>query len=156
MSDEIIFQVQGSAPDPYIVKVTISPLSISCTCQAAEVGLPCKHRIGILSGDDPGIVAGDKSKLAAINKAAEAAGVFDLLKKYDDAKADKKALYNKLEKTFNRYRDARLELLQKKVKTDRAIVKARDTMEATIDALPAADKTPAALKALGGIFRFPW
>ena len=155
MSNEIIYHVKGSVPDPYIVKVTISPLSISCTCQAAENGLPCKHRITILYGADPGIVEGDKSKLSAINKAAEAAGVFDLLKNYDNAKDERKIIDGKADKAFKKYRDARLELLQKRVKTDRAVVKARDEMESAIEALiPAADKIQATLKAIGGIFRY--
>lgn len=57
--NEIIFLVQGSAPDPYRVmfKKTISKLTASCTCPAGEYGLHCKHRIRIMSGDSTGIVS---------------------------------------------------------------------------------------------------
>jgi len=155
MSEKITYYVKGSAPDPYIVVVNLSPLSISCTCQAALNNLPCKHRISILQGSDPGIVEGDKSKLAEINKVAEASGAFDLLKTYDDAKAERKRADGKAENAFGKYRTARLELLRKKVKTDRAVKKTRDEMEAAIDAvLPAAEKTHSILKELSGVFTF--
>ena len=155
MSEKITYQVKGSAPDPYIVEVNLSPLSISCTCQAAENNLPCKHRITILHGADPGIVKGDKSKLDIINKTAEASGVFDFLKNYEDAKTERKVMEDKAEKAYRKYRTARLELLQKKVKTDKAVKKARDEMETAIDAVtPAAEKTHSVLKALSGVFIF--
>jgi hypothetical protein len=109
----------------------------------------------ILHGADPGIVKGDKSDLVAINKAAEGSGVFDVLKKYEDAKTERKVLDDKAEKAYRKYRTARLELLQKKVKTDRAVKKTRDEMETAIDAItPAAEKTHSALKALSGVFIF--
>ena len=111
----------------------------------------------ILQAADPGIVKGDKSKLAEINKAAEAAGVFDLLKNYEDAKAKRKGMDGKAENAFGKYRTARLELLQNKVKTDRAVIKARADMEAAIDAIiPAAENTQSALKALHGIFTYSY
>jgi len=152
MSEKLTYHVKGSAPEPYIVEVVLSPLLISCTCQAAANGLPCKHRILILSGKDPGIADGDKSKLESINKAAEASGVFGLLKNYEDAKDAGKAVSAVSEKAFLKYRTARLELLRKKVKTDRAVTKARDEMETAIEKIiPTSLETDKALKALRGI-----
>jgi len=63
-NQELTYLVQGSSPDPYVVKVLLSPLSISCTCAAAENGLPCKHRTAILHGADLDIIKGDRSKFA--------------------------------------------------------------------------------------------
>jgi hypothetical protein len=155
MSEKLTYHVQGSSPDPYIVEVTMSPFSISCTCQAAENSLPCKHRILILSGKDPGIVKGDKSKLESINKAAEAAGVFNLLKNYEDAKAAVRDITALSEKAFKKYRGARLEFLEKRVKTDRAVVKAQGEMEAAIEAIvPPSVQNDNALKALRGILTY--
>jgi uncharacterized Zn finger protein len=156
MPEKIIYQVKGSEPDPYIVKVAISPLAISCTCQAGENGLPCKHRKMILEGADPGIVEGDKSRLAKIAAAAAASGVFGLLKAYDEAKAQKKAIDDKADKAFRKYRDARVDLLMQRVKTDRAVVKARDGMEAAIESVISVyTAVETALGALRGLFIRP-
>jgi len=155
MPEKTVYYVQGSAPDPYIVEVNFSPFTISCTCQAAENQLPCKHRIMILQGNDPGIVKGDKLKLDEINSAAVNSGVFELLKDYDDAKAERKQMDYKAENAFGKYRTARLDLAQKKVKTDKAVQKTRADMEAAIDAIvPAVENTHSALKALHEIFKF--
>ncbi|MDR2305255.1 MAG: hypothetical protein LBE10_11805 [Treponema sp.] len=104
----------------------------------------------ILEGTDPGIVEGDKARLADI---AAASGVFDLLKAYDKAKAEKKAVDDKADKAFRKYRDARADLLMQRVKTDRAVVKARDSMEAAIESVISAyTAAETALAALRGVF----
>jgi hypothetical protein len=156
MSDKIVYHVQGSDPDPYIVKVTFFPLTISCTCQAGQNGLPCRHRKIILEGADPGIVQGDKVRLSEIAGAAKVSGVFDLLKAYDDAKAEKKVADDKADKAFRKYRDARLDRIMQRTKTDRAIVKAREGMETAIEALVQAySQGEIALDALRGVFIRP-
>jgi hypothetical protein len=156
MSKEFVFHVKGSEPDPYIVKVSFSPLDISCTCQAGENGLPCKHRKMILEGVDPGIVKGDKTTLAEIAAAGASSGVSGLLEAYDTAKAGKKAADDRADKAFKKYRDARLDLIMEKVKTDRAIVKAQGGMEAAIEAIaPAQRAVDNALAALRVIFIRP-
>ena len=152
MPEKLTYHVKGSAPEPYVVVVTLSPLSVSCNCQAALSGLPCKHRILILSGKDPEIVEGDTSMLASINKAAEVAGVFDLLRSYENAKAAVKEASTASEKAFKKYRTARLELLEKQVKTDKAVIKSMGEMEAAIEGIiPTNLETNKALKALRGI-----
>ena len=155
MPEKLIFHVKGSAPEPYVVVVTLSPLSVSCNCQAALSGLPCKHRILILSGKDPGIVEGDTSTLVSINKEAEAAGVFDLLKSYENAKAAVKEASTASEKAFKKYRTARLELLEKQVKTDKAVIKSMGEMEAAIEGIiPANLENNKALKAIRKLLPF--
>jgi hypothetical protein len=135
----MIFQVQGSEAVPYVVKVSLSPLTISCSCMAAMNGLPCKHRIGILSGKDPGIVSGDKSKLVEINSAAMNTDIFDRLQNYDNAKHAKAEIEKQAEKLFKSYLDARVRLALQEVKTDRSVIKTRQELEETIDKVAPAE-----------------
>jgi uncharacterized Zn finger protein len=58
--DEIGFDVQGSAPEPYRVTfVRRSQVNFSayCTCPAGINGQYCKHRFAILAGVKDGIVS---------------------------------------------------------------------------------------------------
>jgi hypothetical protein len=156
MSEKTAYSVQGSSSEPYIVAISLSPFMAECTCQAAEVGLPCRHRIKIISGEDPGIISGDKSKLPDIAEAAKKTPVFDLLKKYEGLKADKKAVETAADKAFKKYRDSRIDLLQGKVKTDRAVVKAQAAMESSIEAIiPVHGAIDEVLAALRDIFIRP-
>jgi len=57
---EISFEVQGSASNPYgvvFVKRTEINLSAYCSCPAGENGQYCKHRFNILDGVTKGIVS---------------------------------------------------------------------------------------------------
>lgn len=49
----LIFQVQGSVFDPYVVTFTKlgNQLRATCTCEAGHKGTYCKHRLNILSGN---------------------------------------------------------------------------------------------------------
>jgi len=51
--ENIIFTIQGSASEPY--KTTFMKngrnITATCTCMGAIMGLACKHRIGILTGN---------------------------------------------------------------------------------------------------------
>ena len=106
---------------------------------AAMNGLPCKHRIGILSGKDPGIVSGDKSKLVEINSAAMNTDIFDRLQNYDNAKHAKAEIEKQAEKLFKSYLDARVRLALQEVKTDRSVIKTRQELEETIDKVAPAE-----------------
>lgn len=60
---ELQFKIKGSSDTPYSIRIVRREdgnLSAYCTCQAADNGLHCKHRIGVLSGKPAGVV-GDRS-----------------------------------------------------------------------------------------------
>jgi uncharacterized Zn finger protein len=132
-NNQIVYEIQGSAPDPYIVTVNLEPFTISCTCTAGINGLPCKHRIGVLSGENPGIVKGDISFLPKIAKLVQCTNIFELLKNYDTAKNQKKNAVKRADYAFKNYREARENFALKKVKTDKAIIKCREALETAID-----------------------
>ena len=156
MSEKAVFEIQGSSLDLYVVTVHFSPLTISCTCTAGQNGLICKHRLGILSGENPGIVKGDLSLLPKIKATAAETPLSEMFEKYDSAKEAKKAAIKKAEAAFKNYREAREDLAQKKAKTDKAVLKHREAMEAAIDKTAETETAAAAaLKELQTIFIFP-
>lgn len=58
--EEIKFEVQGSASEPYdvvFVKQEDGNLSAYCSCPAGQIGQYCKHRFNILAGKADGIVS---------------------------------------------------------------------------------------------------
>ena len=68
--DSILFQVQGSQPDPYVIEFTKNSdgsLKVSCSCPAGDTGLHCKHRIGLLTGDTKDLVSRNKPELETVN-----------------------------------------------------------------------------------------
>ena len=57
---EISFEVQGSASEPYhvvFIKKSDTNLSAICSCPAGKNGQYCKHRFNILDGITKGIVS---------------------------------------------------------------------------------------------------
>lgn len=64
----IVFQVHGSAPDPYTTTFTKmdSNLTAHCTCPAGAVGQYCKHRLRILQGSAEGIVSGNQDEVKTV------------------------------------------------------------------------------------------
>lgn len=54
-----MFQVQGSAPDPYEVRFirSVEALNAFCSCPAGTYGTYCKHRLAIMSGDSSRVVS---------------------------------------------------------------------------------------------------
>lgn len=50
--EQVRFEIQGSAPLPYVILFTHAEKEIiaTCSCPAGENGLHCKHRLGILTG----------------------------------------------------------------------------------------------------------
>ena len=57
---EITFEVQGSAAEPYVVvfvRRSDTNLSAYCSCPAGKNGQYCKHRFSILDGETKGIVS---------------------------------------------------------------------------------------------------
>jgi len=132
-NNQIIFEVQGSAPDPYIIKINFEPFTISCTCTAAENGLLCKHRLGILSGENPGIIKGDVSLLPKIKKMMDETVFSEMLAKYENTKKERINALKRTDYAYKNYREAREDFALKKVKTDRNIEKCRVALETAID-----------------------
>jgi len=66
--EEITFLVQGSAPEPYVVrfKKDGGNLTAHCTCPAGVIGQYCKHRFRILDGCAEGIVSDNVAAVAAV------------------------------------------------------------------------------------------
>jgi hypothetical protein len=151
--NQIVYEIQGSAPDPYVVTVNIEPFTMSCTCTAGLNGLPCKHRIGILSGQASGIVKGDISLLAKIAKMAQCTNIFDLLQNYDTAKNQKKNAVKRADYAFKNYREARENCGLKRIKTSKAVERClaalEDAIEQDVEDEKAVDN---ALKALRTFF----
>jgi len=58
--EEIAFDIQGSAPEPYrvvFVRRSQTNLSAHCSCPAGANGRYCKHRFAILDGVQNGSVS---------------------------------------------------------------------------------------------------
>ena len=152
----LICLVQGSSPEPYQVIFYPEPFSISCTCQAGTAGTPCKHRLAILSGEDPGITVGDTSFLPKIAEMTKCTNLFHLLDIWEEAKKEKNNARKRTEYAFKVYKEERIKLLLKKVKTDRAVVKTLETLETAIENEAESETASAeALKVLSGVFIRP-
>jgi hypothetical protein len=67
--EEVLFEVQGSAVDPYgvvFVKRSETSLSVSCSCPAGENGQYCKHRFSILDGLTKNIVSDNHDQVKLV------------------------------------------------------------------------------------------
>ena len=70
MNGELIFLVQGNAPNPFRVcfRREGEGLSATCTCNAGALGKLCKHRLGLMKGDPFGLVGGSSAQVALIQE----------------------------------------------------------------------------------------
>jgi uncharacterized Zn finger protein len=67
--EEVLFEVQGSAVEPYcvvFVKRSKSNLSAYCSCPAGENGQYCKHRFSILDGLTKNIVSDNHDQVKLV------------------------------------------------------------------------------------------
>lgn len=67
--EELTFEVQGSAKEPYgVVFVRRSPTNLSayCSCPAGENGQYCKHRFAILDGIQKSIVSSNADEVKIV------------------------------------------------------------------------------------------
>ena len=66
---QVQFEVQGSAAEPYLVRFIKSGdnLSAYCTCPAGQNGMYCKHRFLILEGETKNIVSGNGDKVELVS-----------------------------------------------------------------------------------------
>lgn len=105
MTDEVVFRVQGSEPEPYTVSFwrVGDNFTARCTCRAGTLGQVCKHRLNLLKQEPDGLIsenAADLSRLpemfmgtdveAAFQKWADAEGALEVAKAEFDRR--KKAL----------------------------------------------------------------
>jgi flagellar biosynthesis/type III secretory pathway protein FliH len=147
------FIIRDSGHDTVEVGVELSPLALSCSCKAAEFGLPCRHRIAILSGENPGIVEGDVSRLPEIKRNAEKTEVFALLQAYEQAKERKKARNKEADNAFKGYKEAFAKVALGKVKTNRGLEKATEAMNAAVgECVKADEEAKAVLNRLRDVF----
>lgn len=68
--DKIIFLVQGSASDPYIVEFQKkgTELLAFCNCQAGSNGKYCRHRSDILLGKNDSIVSDNQLMIPMVQE----------------------------------------------------------------------------------------
>ena len=85
---ELTFTVQGSAPDPYIVRFIRHEgrnLTATCTCPAGQVGQYCKHRFAILSGDAAGVIGDNREDVNTVKAWLSGSDVELALQALDEA-----------------------------------------------------------------------
>ena len=88
---EISFEVQGSASDPYgvvFVKRTETNLSAYCSCPAGENGQYCKHRFNILDGVTKGIVSNNLDDVKIVQSWLAGTDVEEALNKMRNLEAE--------------------------------------------------------------------
>ena len=93
------FQVESSSTgEIYSVEVSRSGdnLTCTCTCQAAENGMHCKHRVSILRGDSDGISGGDIDKMDIISQMLVGTDVEGALNQMLELEAQKAAIDKQL------------------------------------------------------------
>jgi len=58
----------GSRGDPYTVEFTLvgTEMRVSCTCQAGQIGLPCKHRLALIDGDSSHVTGHQSDQMARL------------------------------------------------------------------------------------------
>lgn len=69
MLDDLWFVVGGSAGSEYRVVLSQAADSVrmTCTCQAAQHGQQCRHRIALLCGDADAVIGGDVDQVAVLS-----------------------------------------------------------------------------------------
>ena len=89
----IRFLVQGSTPEPYEVTFVKSggEISASCTCQAAQNGMSCKHRLNILEGSQKNIVSDNVSDVVTVLKWLPGTSIHQVIRKVRICEARVKA-----------------------------------------------------------------
>lgn len=89
---KLAFQVESSSTgEIYYIEVSRSAdnLTCTCTCTAAENGMHCKHRIGILRGDSSIVDGGDIDKMDLIPQMLAGTDVENALNQMEDLEARK-------------------------------------------------------------------
>jgi len=103
------FYMQGSEPEPYRLEISFDPYFISCTCKAARVGTPCKHRLHAFNGHTYNILDLTPEIENAVKLFSEIMKNSDIpkyLKDYEQAKNDIYDINIKADKAFQSYKNA--------------------------------------------------
>jgi CHASE3 domain sensor protein len=158
METKFDFFIQGSASSPYRLELSIDPVTISCTCQAAIMGVPCKHRLSVLNGNTNeiiGLTPAIEEAVSIVSEIIKKSEIPDYMKEYEDAKNDTKAKNEKADKLFKKYREAIIANALKKG-TEKQIKKASAELDAAIqDCVNAAAESESLIQALRTIFIRP-
>jgi uncharacterized Zn finger protein len=97
--EEIVFDIQGSAHEPYrVVFVRRSPTNLSayCSCPAGENGQYCKHRFAILDGVQNGLVSSNADDIKIVQSWLPGTDVEKSLLKMRDLEKDAERIKNEL------------------------------------------------------------
>ncbi|MCL2410104.1 MAG: hypothetical protein FWC97_00530 [Treponema sp.] len=157
--EKYVIYKQGSATEPYELELTLDSITISCTCQAANMGLPCKHRINVLNGHTYDVInKDDENVLMAISVASDTirqSVIPKYLKEHEAAKKNLKAKNEAAEKIFKKQRDAIIALALKKGTKSATEKASADLNNALQDCVNAAAEVEGLLKALQTVFIRP-
>lgn len=99
MEQQVVFEVQGSAPDPYrviFVRRNLNNLSAYCSCPAGVVGQYCKHRFAILEGSAGGIVSPNVDEVNLVRSWIPGSDVEKALLKVRDLEKEASRIKNEL------------------------------------------------------------
>lgn len=97
--EEIQFEVQGSASEPYLVrfvKRSGTNLSAYCTCPAGQQSQYCKHRFSILDGISKGIISNNVNDVKTVQSWLPGTDVDDALKQVRLLESEQQKLKTKL------------------------------------------------------------
>ncbi|MFV0301806.1 MAG: SWIM zinc finger family protein [Paracoccus sp. (in: a-proteobacteria)] len=104
------FEVQGSAPEPYQVRIERrdNQMFAYCTCPAGKNGTACKHRFAIFDGDASTVISDNKSEVSQIptlipgsNLESALGEVEEAQRAFDAAKKKLSACKKKLARLMN-------------------------------------------------------
>jgi uncharacterized Zn finger protein len=96
---EISFEVQGSAIEPYsvlFVKRSDTNLSAYCSCPAGQNGQYCKHRFNILAGITKGIVSDNLDDVKVVQSWLHGTDVEKAIKKMRDLESEAEKIKKEL------------------------------------------------------------
>jgi len=102
--EEVVFAVQGSAPDPYEVRFTRRDggnMTATCSCPAGVVGQYCKHRFNLMAGSTEGVVSQNVEQVPLVRKwlaGTDVEAAMDRLAEAELQMADAKRLVSKAKK----------------------------------------------------------
>jgi len=150
--------MQGSAEYPYRLELCLDPPSISCTCQAAIMGIPCKHRLHVVNGhtyDLIGLTPEIEQAISIFSEIMAKSEMSTYLKDYENAKNAVKITDTNTEKAFKKYKKAVIAHALSKG-TEKAAKKASAELDEVMqDCVNVAAETESLIQALRTVFVRP-